>query len=187
MQEEQKIFGQHADALHVVEELKKEIQCDGDVCKPIGLIPNEHYNSYVAIMKKNFKDTDTRAQKQKQFSSMLNKLFEDRGDYVYHASTVINKPGSIFFHEGGGRCTLKLSAIPDDVRATQKNAFFVMREMGKVAEEFKVRVDISGMTTFHLISFYFNSAGADHVVGYLMLASSEAPFTKMTIVTSGLG
>ena len=89
---EDSILDQHSDAIRVVEDLKKEIQCDGDVCRPIGLIPTKHYNSYVDVMKKNFADTETRVLKQRQFSSMCNKLFEDRSDYVYHASTVKNTP-----------------------------------------------------------------------------------------------
>jgi len=186
MQEEQKIFGQHADALRVVDALKKEIQCDGEICRPIGLIPDAHYNSYVSIMKKNFTDTDTRVLKQRQFSSLVNKLFEDRGDYVYHASVVQNKPENIFYHEGGGMCTLKVSGIPsnDVIHTTQKNAFFLMREMGRVADEFTFKVDISKMSTLDMIQLYFRSAGADHVVGYLMFVSTEAPTTTMTIRTA---
>ena len=185
-EEEQKIFRQHADALRVVEILKKEIQCDGDICRPIGLIPNEHYNSYVSIMKKNYTDTETRVLKQRQFSSLLNKLFEDRRDYVYHASIVQNKPDNVFYHEGGGRCTLKISEIPsnDVIHTTQKNAFFLMREMGRVADEFTFKVDISKMSTLDLVTLYFRSEGADHIVGYLMFVSTEAPTTTMTIKTA---
>lgn len=181
---EDSILDQHSDAIRVVEDLKKEIQCDGDVCRPIGLIPTKHYNSYVDVMKKNFADTETRVLKQRQFSSMCNKLFEDRSDYVYHASTVKNTPDAPFFHQGGGNCTLNLGTIPEDVQTVQKHAFFILREMGKVATEFSVRIDISEMSTIRLISFYFNSAGGTHVIGYLMLASTEAPIKSITIVTA---
>ena len=135
-------------------------------------------------MKKNFADTETRVLKQRQFSSMCNKLFEDRSDYVYHASTVNNTPNAPFFHQGGGNCTLNLGTIPEDVQTVQKHAFFILREMGKVATEFRVRIDISQMSTLRLISFYFNSAGGTHVIGYLMLASTEAPIKSITIVTA---
>lgn len=184
---EDSILDQHSNALRVVEKLKKEIQCDGDVCRPIGLIPTKHYNSYVDVMKKNFADTETRVLKQRQFSSMCNKLFEDRSDYVYHASTVKHTPNAPFFHQGGGNCTLNLGRVwlnPEDVQTVQKHAFFILREMGKVATEFCVRVDISEMSTLFTLRFYLNSAGGAHVIGYLMHASTEAPIKSITIVTA---
>ena len=56
--------------------------------------------------------------------------------------------------------------------------------MGIVATEFRVRIVISDMSKLRLISFYFNSAGGTHVIGYLMLASTEAPIKSITIVTA---
>lgn len=196
-----KILGKEKDVQKTVEGLKKEIVCDGETCKPVSVIPRLAYESYVATMRRNFENSETIVAKQKQFSSLCNKLFDNRNDYLLHSSTAVNDKESAFFVDETGSTennqnqsnalfVLKLHLFGDDshIVQNQKNAFFLVRRalQHPTVSSVALDVQVQDMTIPQMLRFYFNASSKAHVVGFLLVTSVEVPFSKIRVRTSGI-
>jgi len=192
-----KILGKEKDVQKTVEGLKKEIVCDGETCKPVSVIPRSAYESYVATMRRNFENSEIIVAKQKQFSSLCNRLFDNRNDYLLHSSTAVNDKESAFFvdeennqNQSNALFVLKLHLFSDDshIVQNQKNAFFLVRRalQHPTVSSVALDVQVQDMTIPQMLRFYFNASSKAHVVGFLLTTSVEVPFSKIRVRTSGI-
>lgn len=171
-----RIFGRQQNTRKTIESLKKEIICDGDLCKPVNIIPQPFYNSYLDLLKANFPDNhELRVRKQRQFNSLCNQLFESRNDFMVSHSNATNDKDSCFYQRDDGVFVLKLG-ITTEVIANQRNAFFLLRNYANTLpthSTMKFLVDMQEWTLAQALNFYFLSTEKVHVCTFLIMESME--------------
>tara|TARA_B100000767_G_scaffold272917_1_gene301683 strand:- start:858 stop:1493 length:636 start_codon:yes stop_codon:yes gene_type:complete len=177
-----KIFGTQERARHEVNSLKSTIECNGDVCAPIKIIPPSHYDEYMRILCKNFSSEDVRVQKQRQYNALCNILFDSRSDYLVHKSNYKEKHWK-FLTIDDGTAKVDLSFVPDNLKDIQKYFFFRLRDLC-MSETFAVSISLENMSVLDIVRFYLNIKGETHVIGYLMFESLECSLTEILVKTT---
>ena len=182
----EKIFGARNRIENELESIKTTIQCDGDVCIPMKVIPPSHHDAYVERLRQTFGGEaleNVRVQKQRQFISLVNRLYNSRSDYLLHRSNYTTKTWSFLYIEGD-TVFVDLSTVPDDTKDVQAFYFFKMRDLCAEKESIKIVVSVEGMSLFDLVRFYKNKSGDTHLIGYLMHESCECEVDEILVKTS---
>ena len=182
----EKIFGARNRIENELESIKTTIQCDGDVCIPVKIIPPRHHDAYVERLRQNFEGEaleTVRVQKQRQFISLVNRLYHSRSDYLLHRSNYTTKTWSFLYIEGD-TVFVDISTVPDDVKNVQAHYFFKMRDLCAEQAFIRIVVSLEAMSVFDLVRFYKNKSGETHLIGYLMHESCECEVNEIIVKTS---
>ena len=132
----------HSDTVSSMNKLKTEIECTGDVCKRIELVPKEDYKDYVDRMKRLWPQEYHQGY-QRKFNALCNALFENRGDYITYKAlqanrTVEHTKGQLHFD------TSKLSKKL--MHQDQKYAFFDIRNFAKDNDSATVNIHCNNVS-----------------------------------------
>ncbi len=167
----------HSQTVTSMNKLKQEIECKGDTCKKIDLVPKADYDQYVSRMKRLW-PREYHQNYQRKFNALCNGLFDNRADYITHKSlqannTVNHTPGNLHFN------TAKLSK--DYMKRDQKLAFFDIRNFSNENDSATVNIHCNELSAIDLVALYFKSNKKEHILGVLLIEHVEFHIKKINV------
>ncbi len=167
----------HSQTVTNMNKLKQEIECNGDTCKKIELVPRADYEEYVSRMKRLW-PRDMHQAYQRKFNALCNSLFENRSDYIIHKSkqsnmVVRHTEGNLHFN------TAKLDK--NNMKRDQKLAFFDIRNFAKTNDSATVNISCKDLSAMDLITLYFRSNKEEHILGVLLIEHVEFHIKEINV------
>ena len=177
------ITSTHKNAMDKLLVLKSQIDCNGDVCKRVSLIPPKVYAKWVDCVQKSGHYKDNMDVAQRRFNVLCNFLFKDRGDFMVTASN--HDPNDVVFIKNNNiHCDFGKMDI-SRITESQKNSFFVVRNFmdTTASDDFYVIADCTGMSVSKTFSYYRQATQEQHISAYLLIETFEKPPNSIIIKT----
>lgn len=173
----------HMGAMKELEKLKSYIECDGDTCKAVPVLPTAFYNEWVDTMKSNIPQ-ELHQLKQRRINVLGNLLFSDKGRFLVESSNYDDK--DLYFvkddHVVLDAGKLDMKRYDDQLR----NGFFVIRKYLQTHEEMKMVIDMRNLTFSQVCEYYFKGLERHHLCSFLILETLEKMASEAEILVKGL-
>lgn len=180
------ITSTHNDHMKKLAVLKSQIDCDGDVCKRVKLVPPKVYDKWVNTVKLSGHYKDEMDVAQRRFNVLCNLLFKDRGDFMVTSSN--HDPNDVVFvKENNIYCDFGKMDI-SKITESQKNSFFVVRNFleNAVSNEFDIIADCTELTLSQTFSYYRHANQDQHIAAYLLVETFEKLPNSLVIKTPNI-
>ena len=177
------ITSTHKNAMDKLSVLKSQIDCNGDVCKRVSLIPPKVYAKWVDRVQKSGHYKDNMDVAQRRFNVLCNFLFKDRGDFMVTASN--HDPNDVVFIKNNNiHCDFGKMDI-SRITESQKNSFFVVRNFmdTTASDDFSVIADCTGLSISKTFSYYRQATQEQHISAYLIVETFEKPPNAIIVKT----
>lgn len=176
----------HHNDMQKLSVLKSQIDCDGDVCKRVKLVPSKVYDKWVNTVKISGHYKTSMDVAQRRFNVLCNLLFKDRGDFMVTSSNhdpndVVSVKNNTVYCDFG---KMDISRITE----SQKNSFFVIRNFmeNAVAHKFDIIADCTEMTISKSFAYYRHATQDQHIAAFLLVETFEKPPNELVIKTPNI-
>ena len=169
-----KLLAKHEQAMNELEVLKKHIECTGDICKKVPVVPKYAYDSWLSSVKQftKYQTTEELQLIQRRFNVLCNMLFSDKGQYMMWASNY--KHDMIHYTDNHLYCEFG-HVEPHSIDDQHRNAFFTIREYLKNTDKPIIIANTTDLTFTKIWKYYMNATQKQHIAAYLLLETFEKP------------